>query len=241
MRERERNTTYRNIVKPKSTNGQKSGFYFYRKHGTHDGDVSNWLALQFTSGIRPQSSEVLRIKLSCCHGKVAANIPPNTINVHTSTSSQLVSFTNLTTSSDYLPAQITTHEAWNVMSDQAISLKSIDNAEQLKLILQHHIPAQLKETAKQKTLEHRIHAITELNVNAKDHFDNGLLIRGTQYLVSISAENFVNRGESFLFCCLIDQLLALQIPINSFSQLIVTDPRSGESHTWPINFGGMSK
>jgi|TARA_B110000977_G_scaffold74267_2_gene100440 type VI secretion system protein ImpG len=241
MRERERNTTYRNIVKPKSTNGQKSGFYFYRKHGTHDGDVSNWLALQFTSGIRPQSSEVLRVKLSCCHGKVAANIPPNTINVHTSTSSQLVSFTNLTTSSDYLPAQITTHEAWNVMSDQAISLKSIDNAEQLKLILQHHIPAQLKDTAKQKTLEHRIHAITELNVNAKDHFDNGLLIRGTQYLVSISAENFVNRGESFLFCCLIDQLLALQIPINSFSQLIVTDPRSGESHTWPINFGGMSK
>lgn len=240
-RERERNKTYRNIVRPKSTNGKKSGFYFYRKHGVHESDVTNWLALQLESGLRPQDPEILRVKLRCCHGSVASKIPPHHLNVPTSSSSEIVSFTNLTTSSDYLEAQIATSEAWNVMSDQAISLQNIDSAEQLKLVLQHHIPVQLKATAKHKTLEHRIDAITDLQVKAKDYFENGLLIRGTQYFVNITSENFINRGESFLFSCLIDQLLALQIPVNSFSQLIVTDPRSGEVQAWPMNFGGIAK
>lgn len=241
QRERERNQNYHNIVKPKNINSNKAGFYYYRKHGVHDGDVSNWLALQFESGIRPQRQEVMRIKLKCCHGKIAAKLPPNQVNVATSTSPELVAFTNLTTSSDYLPAQIISNEAWQIMSDQAISLHNIESAEQLKLVLRHHIPVQLKNSAKYKTLEHRIEGIRDIKITAKDHFENGLLIRGTEYLVTINTEHFVNQGESFLFCCLIDQLLTLQIPINSFSQLVVIETRSGDLQRWPINFGGLSK
>lgn len=241
-RERERNKIYRNIVKPRSTfASNKGGFYHYRKNGVHDGEVSNWLALQFESGMRPHGQEVLRVKLKCCHGDIAATIPPNNLNVSTSSSPELVSFTNLTTSSDYLPAQVVSNEAWQVMSDQAISLQNIESAEQLKSVLQHHIPVQLKNTAKHKTLEHRIEAISSVQIKPKDHFESGLLIRGTEYLVSINSEHFVNQGESFLFSCLIDQLLALQIPINSFSQLIVTESRSGESQSWPMNFGGLTR
>jgi type VI secretion system protein ImpG len=241
QRERERNQTYYNIVKPKNISSNKAGFYFYRKHGVHDGDVSNWLALQFESGNRPQSQEVMRVKLKCCHGNIAAKLSPNQVNVATSTSPELVSFTNLTTSSDYLPAQIISNEAWQIMSDQAISLHNIESAEQLKLVLRHHIPVQLKNSAKYKTLEHRIEGISDVNITPKDHFENGLLIRGTEYLVTINTEHFVNQGESFLFSCLIDQLLTLQIPINSFSQLVVIETRTGDLQRWPINFGGLSK
>jgi type VI secretion system protein ImpG len=241
QRERERNQSYHNIVKPKNIKSNKAGFYYYRKHGVHDGDVSNWLALQFESGIRPQSQEVMRVKLKCCHGNIAAKIPPNHVKVATSTSPELVAFTNLTTSSDYLPAQIISNEAWQIMSDQAISLHNIESAEQLKLVLRHHIPVQLKNSAKYKTLEHRIEGISDIQINPKDHFENGLLIRGTEYLVTINTEHFVNQGESFLFSCLIDQLLALQIPINSFSQLVVMETRSGDLQRWPINFGGFNK
>jgi type VI secretion system protein ImpG len=240
-RERERNKKYQNIVKPKSTSSKSGGFYYYRKHGINDGEVANWLALEFEPGSRPESQEVLRVKLKCCHGEVAANLPPQQITQATSTSPELVTFTNLTTTTEYLPAQIIANEAWQVVSDQALSLQNVENAPQLKQVLRHHIPAQLKNTAKYKTLEHRINAITQLDMKAIDHLENGLLIRGSQFLVQLNSEHFINQGESFLFSALLNQLLALQVSINSFSQLGITESRSGELRLWPINFGGIAK
>ncbi|ABM01896.1 hypothetical protein DUF879 [Psychromonas ingrahamii 37] len=240
-REREKNNRYQNIIIPSNTNSKTGGFYYFRKHGVHDGDVANWLALEFEAGSRPESREVLRVKVKCCHGELAAKLPPNEINVPTSSSPELVSFTNLTTSSDYLPAQIISNEAWQVVSDQALSLQNIEKADQLKQLLRHHLPAQLKNTAKYKTLAHRIAAINDIKITAKDHFEKGLLVRGVEYSVHINSDHFINQGEIFLFSALLNQLLALQVPINSFSQLIVTESRTEESQRWAINFGGIAK
>jgi len=68
-----------------------------------------------------------------------------------------------------------------------------------------------------------------------------LLIRGSQFLVQLNSEHFINQGESFLFSALLNQLLALQVSINSFSQLGITESRTGELRLWPINFGGIAK
>ena len=233
-RDRERNRRYQNLVKPQTLTKKKAGYHFYRKNGNHDGVVGNWLALQFEPGTRPEEQEILRIKVKCCHGELASKINPGEIKHPTSSSPELVNFANLTSTTDYQPAVMASHAAWQVVSDQALSLQSITNAQQLKEILSHHIPSQLTGSAKQKTLQHRIAAIETLSVEPQDNFEKGMLTRGVRYNIALDSGHFINNGESFLFSALLDQIFALQVPLNSFSQLSVTDTRTGHLVLWPI-------
>lgn len=243
-KDRERNRRYQSLVRPEPAAKNAAGYHFYRKPGQAVGQhnqsveaISNWLSLQFEAGTRPTEPEVLRVKVKCCHGAVAAKIEPGEVNQATSSSPELVKFTNLTTATDYQGAVVTSHAAWQVVSDQALSLQNINSVEQLQDLLSHHIPSQLAGKAKQKTLQHRIDAIEQLTVMAKDNFDNGVLKRGVLYQVTINSAHFINEGESFLFAALLDQIFALQIPLNSFSQLQVTDSRTGSTRVWPIRSG----
>lgn len=243
-RERDRNRRYQNLVRPDSLNSNKAGYHFFRKTGQYSGEsldntsnIGDWLSLQFEPGTRPAEQEVLRVKVKCCHGAVASKVEPGQVNQATSSSPELVTFNNLTTATDYQSAVVVTHSAWQVISDQALSLQSIDSAEQLQELLSHHIPSQLVGSAKQKTLLHRISAIEDLQIEAKDNFSHGILKRGVLYKLTLNSGHFVNEGEAFLFAALLDQLFALQIPLNSFSQLSVTDSRTGSNVTWPIRLG----
>ena len=241
-RDRERNRKYQNLVRPDSLNSNKAGYHFYRKTGSYaakapEDAIGDWLSLQFTPGTRPEEQEVLRVKVKCCHGAVASKVEPGQVSQATSSSPELVNFNNLTTASEYQGAVVATHSAWQVISDQALSLQSIQSAEQLRELLSHHIPAQLAGNAKHKTLQHRINAIESLQVEAKDNFAQGILKRGVLYKLTLNSGHFVNEGEAFLFAALLDQLFALQIPLNSFSQLSVTDSRTGSNVTWPVRLG----
>lgn len=245
-KDRERNRKYQNLVRPEPSLKNAAGFHFYRKPGLTagqnanvqgSGSTANWLSLQFAPGTRPTEPEVLRVKVKCCHGAVASKVEPGEINQATSSSPELVKFNNLTATTDYQSAVVATHAAWQVVSDQALSLQNINSVEQLKDLLSHHIPSQLAGKAKQKTLQHRIDSIEALTVTAKDNFANGVLQRGVLYQITINSGHFINEGESFLFAALLDQIFALQIPLNSFSQLAVTDSRTGSKKEWPIRLG----
>jgi len=234
---REINRKFENILKPNSLIKRKSSFYFFRKHGTIDGEVSNWLALEFPAHKPLVSHEVLRAKVICCHGAIAQHLALGDINKPTSTSSELMTFENITLCTEYQYPQIASESAWHVISDQALSITSIKDVEQLKQILKHHIPNQNKLSAKQKTNLFRIEALEKLVVIEKDHFNNGALSRGKEFKLSINGDNFTNVGDMFLFCSIINKLLALSTPINSFSQLKTIDLRTGESLEWPILVG----
>jgi type VI secretion system protein ImpG len=238
-RDREKNYRYQNLVKPDSSKKKSAGYHFYRKNGGLDGIIENWLALDFESGQKQEAQEVLRVKVKCSHGRLASQIPPGNIRHPTSSSPELVKFTNLTTSTDYQPGIITTNMAWEVVSDQALSLQSINSVEQLKDLLSHHIPSQFNGSAKYKTLQHRISGIEQVKIVPKDHFEQGKLQRGVLYDIRLDCSHFINSGESFLFTSLLDQLFSLQIPLNSFSQLIVTDSITGNKVTWPIRLGSV--
>lgn len=243
-RDREHNRKYQNLVRPDSLSSNRAGYHFYRKVGSFatqgaetGSNIGDWLSLQFNPGTRPEEQEVLRVKVKCCHGGVASKVEPGQVTQATSSSPELVNFNNLTSASEYQPAVVATDSAWQVISDQALSLQSIQSAEQLKELLSHHIPAQLAGNAKHKTLLHRINAIENLQIEAKDNFAQGILKRGVLYRLTLNSGHFVNEGEAFLFAALLDQLFALQIPLNSFSQLSVTDSRTGSNVTWPVRLG----
>jgi len=236
-RNRDKNRRYQNLLKPDSLNNKSDSFHFFRRHGSYENQINNCLALQFDFGGRPEAGEILRVKLSCCHGTIAGKINPGDVCRATSSSPELVSFKNLTVCTDFQQASIVSNTAWQVISDQALSLQTIETAEQLRNILTHHIPAQLQGSAKHKTNLHKIDAITHLKVEPRDHIKNGVLKRGFEYRVSINGEHFINLGDSFLFTAVLDQLFALQAPLNNFSQLIIIDIRTGEELEWPLRMG----
>jgi type VI secretion system protein ImpG len=132
---------------------------------------------------------------------------------------------------------VVSESAWQVVSDQALSLSSINNGAQLKQLLAHHIPAKLKDSARQKTNLHQINSIDSLVVLNTEIIRQGKLIRGCEYRVVVNGEHFTSAGELFLFGSLLDQLFGLQMSLNNFSRLTVTDLQTGDSSEWSTRLG----
>ncbi|OUL58194.1 type VI secretion system baseplate subunit TssF [Pseudoalteromonas ulvae] len=236
---RQTNRKFENALRPKKLNSDKPGYHFYRKFGPQDGITSTWLGLSFSSKYPLEQDEILRAKVKCSQGRLAEQVTLGQLRKPTSSSPELVHFENITVCSEFQHAQVATHTAWQVISDQALSLNAIKDAEQLKKILSHHIPKQTKLSAKQKTNLFRIAAIESVQVSAKDHFYQGVITRGKEIQVGFNGEHFSNIGDQFLFSAVLNQLFALQTPLNSFCQLVTIDLRTGEQMQWPMLMGSL--
>jgi type VI secretion system protein ImpG len=240
-RNRDRNRRFQNAIKPTTLSNNNDFFHFYRKHAATEDETVPFIALQYPPHAKPDSDEVLRIKTLCSQGQGASQVSIGDINQNTSTSPELVTFNNLIPCTEFQQGVIASNNAWQVISDQALSLNAVQNAEQLKNLLSHHIPIQSKGSAKQKTNLHRIASIERLSLVAKDHFKSGVLRRGNEIHIHLNGEHFTHIGELFLFASVLDQLFALQTPINSSSQLIVTEVRTGDQLAWPMRLGTATK
>lgn len=233
QRGREQSRAFQNLLKPQFLSDDQAGYHFYQRHGDQDDETVPWLALHQVS----RAEEVLRVGLVCCNGELGAKVAPGDVRNATGNSPELVTFTNLTAGSQFHPASVVSESAWQVVSDQALSLSSINNGAQLKQLLAHHIPAKLKDSARQKTNLHQINSIDSLVVLNTEIIRQGKLIRGCEYRVVVNGEHFTSAGELFLFGSLLDQLFGLQMSLNNFSRLTVTDLQTGDSSEWSTRLG----
>jgi len=233
---RPENLRYQNLLSPDSVSTNIAGYNFFRKPGAQDGQTVPWLGLYNGQSVDLRE-EVLRIRVACCNGELASQIAPGDIKRPTSGSPELVSFTNLTAATQFQSASVVTQSAWQVVSDQALSMSSIDDAAKLKRLLMHHIPAGLVKSARQKSNIHAISAIEIFKVVSTEKISRGRPLLGSEYRVVMNGESFASAGELFMFSALLDQLFALQNVVNSFSQLVVIDSRTGEEAEWPVRLG----
>jgi type VI secretion system protein ImpG len=230
-------SSYQDLLRPTEVNSAAPGFTFYRKHGHQDGETIPCVGLK-NSVMSSEADTVLRVRVSCCNGATANRVGAGDVTRHTDRTPELIGVTNLTQASEFHSAAIVSDRAWQVVSDQTLSLATVSTAEQLKRLLKHHIPAGLETTAKQKANIHKIEAIEHLEVQASEVFSNRRFVRGQTYTLTLNSEHFNGAGDLFLFAALLDQLFARQKVLNSYSQLVVRDSRSGTQTQWPVRLGG---
>jgi type VI secretion system protein ImpG len=68
----------------------------------------------------------------------------------------------------------------------------------------------------------------------------GAPLRGSRILLDLEEANFASFGDAFVFASVVEELLASQVSINSFSELAVRMRPSQREYVWPARNGGRA-
>jgi type VI secretion system protein ImpG len=85
--------------------------------------------------------------------------------------------------------------------------------------------------------ERRINSVSNIQGIQKDRLYRGTPIRGMEVQIEMQENYFINDGDMYLFCSMLNEFLALYSTMNSFTQLTVKGASRGEAQTWPMRIG----
>lgn len=236
-RGREQNRQYQALWNLKSASGQVAG-YSYRVEAEPNGlGVRTLLGIKLPAEKPLLDKEVLRVSVDCSNGALAEQVQVGDICVPTSDTPELVSFSNITAATKPCYPEMNEQLIWRLISDMTGNLLSLMDGDSLKAFLLDHIPSSQMQDARHIANRRRIESIEKLEVQPADMMHGRSYIRGQRFHIYVRNEFFVAEGDKYLFGSMIDSLLASCAVMNSFTQLIMVDTRSGEELTWQPRLG----
>jgi type VI secretion system protein ImpG len=183
------------------------------------------------------TTEIISSELTCINRQLTEQLRLGDIKIPTSNSPEVARFRNITnvTPTIYSPIGGSLH--WKLISHLTLNRLSITSKEALKGILSLYNFQALVDRGIGSENERRINSINNVQGVQKDRLYRGIPIRGMEIQLDMQENNFINDGDMYLFCCMLNEFLALYSNINSFSQLTAKGANRGEVQTWPMRIG----
>lgn len=183
------------------------------------------------------TTEIVSAELTCINRQLTEQLRLGDIRIPTSNSPEVARFRNITNVTPTIHPQLGGSLHWKLISHLTLNRLSIATKPALQGILSLYNFQSLSNRGSAMENERRINSIVNVNSIQKDRLYQGVPIRGTQIQVEIQENQFVGDGDMYLFCCVLNEFLALYSTINSFTQLVVKGAGSGEVQTWPMRIG----
>ncbi|MDQ1316359.1 MAG: type secretion system protein ImpG [Candidatus Poribacteria bacterium] len=183
------------------------------------------------------TTEIISSELTCINRQLTEQLRLGDIKIPTSNSPEVARFRNITnvTPTIYSPIGGSLH--WKLISHLTLNRLSITSKEALQGILSLYNFQALVDRGIGSENERRINSISNVQGVQKDRLYRGTPIRGMEIQLDMQENNFINDGDMYLFCCMLNEFLALYSNINSFSQLTAKGANRGEVQTWPMRIG----
>jgi len=183
------------------------------------------------------TTEIISSELTCINRQLTEQLRLGDIKIPTSNSPEVARFRNITnvTPTIYSPIGGALH--WKLISHLTLNRLSITSKEALQGILSLYNFQALVDRGIGSENERRINSISNVQGVQKDRLYRGTPIRGMEIQLDMQENNFINDGDMYLFCCMLNEFLALYSNINSFSQLTAKGASRGEVQTWPMRIG----
>jgi type VI secretion system protein ImpG len=183
------------------------------------------------------TTEIISSELTCINRQLTEQLRLGDIKIPTSNSPEVARFRNITnvTPTIYSPIGGSLH--WKLISHLTLNRLSITSKEALQGILSLYNFQALVDRGIGSENERRINSISNVQGIQKDRLYRGTPIRGMEIQLDMQENNFINDGDMYLFCCMLNEFLALYSNINSFSQLTAKGANRGEVQTWPMRIG----
>ncbi len=201
------------------------------------GRVANYISFSYPQAYDLENKESVQVELTCTNGRHTEKLKAGDITRKTSSTSELVDFTNIIAPSDSQAAPTGHTVLWRLLSHLAINYLSLADVDNLKSLLELYIfsvrGANRQEVANRK----RIEAITAVTVTPCDRLVGGIPMRGQAIQVTVNARQFTSSGDMYLFGMLLDRLMASFASLNCFTEFSLVDDSSSEVYQWPIRAG----
>jgi len=183
------------------------------------------------------TTEIISSELTCINRQLTEQLRLGDIKIPTSNSPEVARFRNITNVTPTIYSQIGGSLHWKLISHLTLNHLSITSKETLQGILSLYNFQALVDRGTGSENERRINSITNVQSIQKDKLYRGTPIRGMEIVLDMLENNFLNDGDMYLFCCMLNEFLALYSNINSFSQLTVKGANRGEVQTWAMRIG----
>ena len=201
------------------------------------GNVSSYISFSYPRNYDLENKESVQVELTCTNGEHTAKLKVGDITRKTSSTSELVDFTNIITPSESQEAPTGHSVLWRLLSHLALNYLSLADTDNLKSLLELYIFSG-HTGSKQEVANHkRINGISAVSVQACDRMIKGVPMRGQEVQVTVDASNFVSKGDMYLFGMLLDRLMGSFASLNCFTEFSLVDSTTDEVYRWPIRAG----
>jgi len=184
------------------------------------------------------NQETLNIELTCSNGEHPSKLKPGDICKPTSSSSELVSFSNILQPSDHQNVPAGSSMLWRLLSHLSLNYLSLADTDNLKALLSLYIFSGSSGNTQEVANRKRIEGVSKVDVNTCDRLVGGIPMRGQSINVRVNQANYAGTGDMYLFGVLLDRLFSSFASINCFTEFSMTDEASEETFNWPIRIGG---
>ncbi|BCE02870.1 type VI secretion system baseplate subunit TssF [Marinicellulosiphila megalodicopiae] len=218
--------------------GSSTPVYQTSVHSGEKGEAGDtYLTLHYPAQMEIKTNETLSIKMTCSNADLPSQLRPGDINRATSTTSELVEFSNILPPTDSLKVPVGGSLIWRLLSHLSLNFLSLANKENLQALLSLYIfpgsTAKKEETINRK----KIAGISTVDIKSADRMVNGNLLRGQEILIELDRDAYSSRGDMILFATMLESLFNSYATFNCFTQVTMKESNTGESYSWPARLG----
>ena len=201
------------------------------------GRINTYISFSYPPSYELDNRESIQISLTCSNGRNTEKLKAGDITRKTSSTSELVDFSNIIAPSDSQPAPTGQSVLWRLLSHLAINYLSLADADNLKSLLELYLFPARGTSREEAANRKRIDSITEIRVQPCDRLVDGIPMRGQAIQVTAEARQFSSNGDLYLFGMMLDRLLASFASLNCFTEFSLVDSSSNQVYRWPIRAG----
>jgi type VI secretion system protein ImpG len=184
-----------------------------------------------------RDEEVLSFELTCSNRSLPAELQLGEVNVAPRGSSAPAKFRNIAPVTVPVRPRLGSELLWRLLSHMAIARSSLADPEVLRSLLSlYNFQRDVSPTVGRAN-DLKIESIRSVETDATTRLMGGAPVRGVEVSIEVEEAKFGSIGEAFLFGCVLDEVFASHVPLNSFNELrLILHPSKGEFR-WPARSG----
>jgi type VI secretion system protein ImpG len=216
-------------------------FYRLRRVASPIDDGNDtYLSLETPRDVMPSlTEETLSVELTCTNRSLPTRLQVGDVNLPTISSPTNARFKNISPVSRPSRAPLGTELHWRLLSHLAINQQSLGDGDVLRRLLDLYNFKALTDDLAARATRLRINALRSVDVKPGVRFLEGTPLRGNRVTVSVDETSFLGGGDAFLFGCILDELFASNVTINSFNELGIRLQPSQMEYSWPPRNGSQ--
>ncbi len=211
-----------------------SSYYTLRKVASPiDGGIDTYFSIATPRDKEPDTGdEVFSIDLTCTNRFLGGDLQAGDISQPIVGSPAVARFKNISEVTKPVRPPLGGELYWRLLAHLGLNHSSLANAESLRSFLGLYNFQALTDHAVGRANRLRTEAVAGVETTPTRRMLEGMPVRGGHTRVELQEEKFASEGDAFVFGCILDELFADRVSINSFNELSIKLRGSQGEYKW---------
>ena len=206
-----------------------------------DQGLDTWISvLRPVDGGAGAGAETLSLDVTCTNRSLPAQLRIGEISQPTPSSPTIARFRNIVPVSKPVRPPLGGELHWRLLAHLAANRASLGDPEVLRSLLDLYNFQGISDEQAGRANRLRVEGIRAVHESPGRRVVGGAPVRGAQIAVELDEGHFAGAGDAWLFAAALDELLAHQVSVNSFTELTVRLEPSRREYAFAARSGGRS-